>query len=91
MNVETMFSLRGIYDDYECVDSNIGIVVKKDDKVGVVDKHLNIIIPLIYETLYLVEFDTKRMIAQLDSVWLVIDEENNILFKSSRNYQSCPE
>ena len=91
MIMETIKTLEKEYDAYEFNDIRVGIVVKKDSKVGLIDREFNIIIPLMYESLYLVEFDKNRMIAQLDETWLIIDNQNNTLFKSTHNYDSNPE
>ena len=81
------------YDDFECYYPTLKnvAIVKKNHKVGVVDKEFNIIIPLVYETLYLVECSLKRMIVQLNEIWLVIDENNTILFESKYNYNPLPQ
>jgi len=83
--------LEKMYDAYEFEDQRVGIVVKKDSKVGLIDREFNVIIPLMYESLYLVDFDTKRMIVQKDRIWMVINKQNNILFKSKHNYDENPE
>ncbi|MEA2099809.1 MAG: WG repeat-containing protein [Campylobacterota bacterium] len=65
------------------------ILAKEDDKAGVLDKNLKIIIPFIYDSLGLVYNDgTKhsRMIAQLDGSSLVIDDKNRVVFSSEHNH-----
>lgn len=82
--------LEALYDEYEYEDKQVGILVKKNFNIGLVDKNLNIVIPLMYESLYLVEFNKERMIAQLNNSWLLINAKNEILYKSTHNYESEP-
>jgi len=63
-------------------------IVEENGKIGVVDKELNIVIPLIYETLLLVEFETRRIVVQKDSLWMLIDQFNEVLFCSRHNYDN---
>jgi len=90
LEITMIDQLKSQYDDFEYYNGMNIVIVRKNSKIGVVDKELNILIPLIYETLYLVDFSTKRMIAQLNKTWLVINENNTILFKSKHNYDSNP-
>ena len=90
MNLERLLSEYDDFEYYYPTLKNVAIV-KKNHKVGVVDKEFNIIIPLVYETLYLVEYSLKRMIVQLNKTWLVIDENNTVLYESKYNYNPSPQ
>ena len=67
------------------------VVSKKDKLVGILDKNSDVVIPFIYESIFLVEGDIHRMVAQKNNEWLLIDKDNNILFRSQRNYDNTPQ
>lgn len=79
------------FEDYVYNDNHSILVAKKSGLVGVLDSEFNIIVPFKYESIFLVDFNTKRMVAQLDGKWLIIDENDNIIFTSTHNYDGHPE
>lgn len=90
LKIRIIDQLKSQYDDFEYYNEFDVVIVQKDLKVGVVDKQLNVLIPLMYETLYLVDSSNTRMIVQRDKTWFVINEKNTILFKSKHNYDPNP-
>ena len=78
------------YDDHDSYDMSKGMLVLKKGRAGFIDKNFNVIIPLVYESLYMVDEKSNRFVAQKDKKWLLIDRENHILFESSKNYDASP-
>ncbi len=82
--------VKAEYDSYDSYDVHKGMLVIKEGRAGFINKNFNVIIPLMYESLYMIDELSNRFVAQRDKKWLLIDRENNILFESNKNYDASP-